>query len=259
MQLPIYQVDAFTDHAFGGNPAAVVPLPDWLPDRAMQKIALENNLSETAFVVRTDAGYHIRWFTPTVEVELCGHATLASAHVIFEKLGHSTEDIAFTTEKSGPLRVFTEGGRIVLDFPSRPGKACDAPNGFLQALGPPLPTEVLEGPYWLCVYASELEVRGLAPDMKALARFEPTIVTAPGTDVDFVSRMFAPSHGINEDPVTGSAHCTLTPYWSRRLGETSLTARQVSARMGELVCEDRGKRVHVAGHAVLYMEGTISI
>ncbi len=258
MQLPIYQVDAFTGRVFCGNPAAVVPLESWLPVETMQSVALENNLSETAFIVREGGGYRIRWFTPAVEVALCGHATLASAHVIFEKLGHASDDVNFESQSSGPLRVFREDGRLVLDFPSRPGDACNAPAQLVEALGA-TPIEVREAPYWLCVLESEAEVAALAPDMRGLANFEPVIATAAGTDVDFVSRMFAPNHGIDEDPVTGSAHCTLTPYWSKRLGKKTLTARQISARVGDLICEAHGERIHVAGHTVLYLEGTISI
>lgn len=258
MELEIYQVDAFTDRVFGGNPAAVCPLDEWLPDELLQRIALENNLSETAFFVGEGDGYRIRWFTPTVEVDLCGHATLASAYVLFQELGFEGELLSFQS-KSGPLAVSRDGKRIVLDFPARPSQSCEAPEGFLEALNGPTPVEVLQGAYWLVVYEDEAAVRAVQPDFSALGKFENVIITAPGSDVDFVSRFFAPSSGVNEDPVTGSAHCTSVPYWANRLEKKQLRARQISERGGELYCEDRGERVSIAGEGVLYLKGTIRV
>jgi PhzF family phenazine biosynthesis protein len=258
MQLPIYQVDAFTDSVFGGNPAAVCPLEEWLPDEVLQSIALENNLSETAFFVCEGDSYRLRWFTPALEVALCGHATLAGAHVIFEELAHDSDVVRFESQ-SGELRVTRKGQRLVLDLPARPGEICRAPEGLLEALGGQSPVEVRGAAYWLVAYEDEAAVRALAPEMRALARHAPVIATAPGTETDFISRFFAPSCGVDEDPVTGSAHCTLAPYWAERLGKSKLTARQISKRTGELVCEVRGERVLIEGRAVLYLRGTIYI
>lgn len=264
MRLPIYQVDAFADAVFAGNPAAVVPLEDWLPDAVLQAVAAENNLSETAFIVRRGDGYELRWFTPSVEVDLCGHATLASAFVIATRLGWGGPRIDFTTRKAGTLSVTRNGDLYTLDFPSRPPERLEAPlAGLLEALGGPPPVAVLKARDVVAVYDDEAAVRGLKPDMGALARLEDcfaVIVTAPGSGgVDFVSRFFAPAKGIPEDPVTGSAHCTLIPYWARRLGKERLEARQVSARGGALSCALAGDRVRIAGKAVLYMDGAIYI
>ena len=260
MQLPLYQVDAFAGRVFRGNPAAVCPLDAWLPDDVMQSIALENQLSETAFFVRGDDAFRLRWFTPTDEVDLCGHATLASAFVLFEELGYDEDTLRFDTQ-SGRLTVARDGARLVLDFPVRRAARVEAAPELVRALGAPQPVEVHEGPYWLAVYEDEAAVRALAPDFAALASFEPVIATAAGDDdgVDFVSRFFAPNCGVDEDPVTGSAHCTSTPYWAERLGKQTLVARQVSARGGELHCALRGDRVAIAGEAVLYLRGTITI
>lgn len=259
MQLPIYQIDAFTSRVFGGNPAAVVPLATWLPDAVMQSIAAENNLAETAFFVARDDHYELRWFTPKVEVDLCGHATLATAHLLFSRLTPDAQRVRFTT-KSGWLAVSRDGSRLALDFPSRPPVACPVPEELIAALGVQ-PAAVLAARDYFVVLRSAEAVRALSPDMTRLAALDrfAVIVTAPGDDCDFVSRFFAPAQGIPEDPVTGSAHCTLIPYWSRRLGKISLLGRQLSERGGELFCEDLGERVAIAGHAVLYLEGTIHL
>lgn len=259
MRLPIFQVDAFTRRAFGGNPAAVCPLPDWLDDDVLQAIATENNLSETAFFVREGGDYAIRWFTPAVEVDLCGHATLASAEVVFTTLEPERHSVRFNS-RSGPLDVTHEGDLLVLDFPARPPRPCAPPPGLAEALGA-APREVCRARDLLAVFDSEDAVRALRPDLSALARLETfaVCVTAPGHHCDFVSRFFAPSQGVPEDPVTGSSHCTLVPYWAARLGRERLFARQVSARAGELHCELRGGRVRLGGHAVRYLEGFIEI
>lgn len=252
------QVDAFTSRLFGGNPAAVCLLEEWLPDALMQAIAAENNLSETAFVVREGDGFAIRWFTPAVEVDLCGHATLASAHVLF---GHQPDlaEVHFSSQ-SGPLRVTRAGSRLRLDLPRRDGTPCPPEPRLADALGAQ-PRELHAARDLLAVFDSEAEVRALAPDMPMLAAIDRFgfIVTAPGRDCDFVSRYFAPREGVPEDPVTGSAHCTLVPYWAARLGKETLHARQVSRRGGELFCTLAGDRVLVAGEAVTFFEGTIEL
>jgi PhzF family phenazine biosynthesis protein len=258
MRIPIYQVDAFTSRLFGGNPAAVCPLEQWLPDETMQSIAAENNLAETAFFVRTGDRYHLRWFTPALEVELCGHATLASAHVILNLLDKQADAVIFDS-LGGELVVKRDGDRLAMDFPSKPPRPCDPPDGLLGALGGE-PLEVLRGQYYLVVFASESEVRAVDPDFRALSRLDDAvIVSAPGDEVDFVSRFFAPTFGIDEDPVTGSAHCTLVPFWSLRQCKDRLTARQISRRGGELDCQRIAGRVILAGHAVLYLTGAIEV
>ncbi len=260
MKLPLYQVDAFASEVFRGNPAAVVPLDRWLDERTMQSIAGENNLSETAFFVREGGGFRIRWFTPEAEVKLCGHATLASAHVLFEKVEPGRNAVEFASQ-SGPLHVVRDGDRLVLDFPAWTPEPAPPPAGLREALGA-APAETYRATTdWLLVFENEAAVRALVPDFGALARVDARgiIATAPGTDVDFVSRFFAPRVGVNEDPVTGSAHCGLTPYWAKRLGRTSLRARQISKRGGELECELAGDRVRIAGRASLYLEGSITI
>ncbi len=259
MKLPIYQVDAFTGSVFAGNPAAVCPLAEWPEDSLLQSIAAENNLSETAFLVGGDGRYHIRWFTPKSEVDLCGHATLASAFVIFEKLEAGRRSVAFES-RSGPLAVDRDGELLALDFPSRLPVECAAPAELAGALGMP-PLRVLGSRDYMAVYESEDDVRSLRPDMERLKRLDRmgVIATAPGRDADFVSRFFAPGVGVPEDPATGSTHCTLVPYWAKRLGKTRLRAFQVSERGGELFCEQRGDRVSIAGRAVLYLEGTIQV
>ena len=260
MKLRLFQVDAFASRVFAGNPAAVVPLERWLGDATLQAIATENNLSETAFFVGGKGDYHIRWMTPADEVDLCGHATLASAWVVFNELEKGRAEVTFRSQ-SGPLRVTADGDRLALDFPSRPPEPADATREALaRALGA-RPTAALASRDYLAVFGSEDEVRALEPDMVAVAALDrmAVIATAPGGDCDFVSRFFVPSMGIPEDPVTGSAHCTLVPYWAKRLGRASLFARQVSARGGELWCEDRGERVAIAGRCAKYLEGTIEV
>ena len=259
MNILLYQVDAFTDHVFGGNPAAVCPLESWLSDREMQAIAAENNLAETAFFVRNGERYDLRWFTPAVEMDLCGHATLASAYVLFQHLGETENRVVFHT-RSGELAVEQNGDQLVMNFPSRPPEAVEAPAILREALGNE-PQEILASRDYFVVYGSEAEVRTLHPDLEALKHLDrfAVIVTAPGDSCDFVSRFFAPGAGVPEDPVTGSAHCTLIPYWANRLNKHVLHARQVSKRGGELFCELQGDRVEIAGRAVLYMTGTITI
>jgi PhzF family phenazine biosynthesis protein len=266
MELPIYQIDAFAAAAFRGNPAAVCPLERWLPEETMQAIAAENNLAETAFYVREGDRYGLRWFTPTVEVDLCGHATLATAAVILE-IRREIEGARVTFDsKSGELAVEREGEMYALDFPSRPPKEFPAEPAIEAALRAK-PSAMLEAQDCLCVFDTEQEVRLLDPDMALLAatgRFA-FIATAPGSatgqssDCDFVSRFFAPLQGIPEDPVTGRAHTVLIPYWSARLGKKQMFARQISRRGGELWCEDRGARVKIAGRAIKYLEGRITI
>ena len=263
MRIPIYQVDAFTDRLFAGNPAAVCPLKEWLPDATMQAIAAENNLAETAFFVPEGEGYLLRWFTPAVEVDLCGHATLASGYVVTEILERGRRSVPFRTLKAGTLTVAREGDVLAMDFPARPPTRDPADPRVIEALGK-APREALDGGHGrvLAVYERWEDVAGLKPDFAAIKKVPgaSALATAPGRDgVDFVSRYFAPNHGIDEDPVTGSAHCILTPYWAERLGKSKLRARQVSARGGDLVCEMRGERVTLAGYAALYLEGTISV
>ena len=258
----LFQVDAFTDSLFGGNPAAVCPLEAWLPDDSLQAIAAENNLSETAFLVAVavdDADYEIRWFTPTAEVDLCGHATLASGFVLFEKLGFGKQTVRFMS-KSGVLDVARDEGSLVMDFPSRPPVAAVFPDGIEAALGV-RPLEYLSADKHMAVLADETAVRTARPDLRYIAGLsgDGLILTAEGSDCDFVSRYFAPHMGIDEDPVTGSAHCVLTPFWVQRLSKRRLTARQVSRRGGDLICELDGDRVKIAGRAVLYLEGTIRV
>lgn len=238
MKIPIYQLDAFTEALFSGNPAAVCPLEGWLSDDLMQAIAAENNLSETAFLVAEGGGYGLRWFTPTVEVDLCGHATLAAAHLLLNHLGHGGDGVAFET-RSGTLAVKRDGGALAMDFPALPpGERIEAAPGFAAALGG-RPAELYKirevhgAPYLLALFGSAAEVARLAPNFAALGAN--VIATAPGGEADFVSRFFAPVSGIDEDPVTGSAHCTLTPFWAERLGKSSLKARQISARGGEML------------------------
>ena len=261
MRIPLYHIDAFTEGPFTGNPAAVCPLDRWLPDALMQAVAAENNLSETAFFVPEGEGWRLRWFTPTVEVDLCGHATLAAAYVIFNVLMPDRRQVVFRTDKAGDLAVTREGEMIALDFPARPPAICAMPSGLAQALGRE-PAAVLAARDYLAVYDDPGEVAALAPDFSALARLDrfAVIATAPGTgEIDFVSRFFAPAQGVDEDPVTGSSHCTLIPYWSGRLGKTRLRARQSSRRGGSLACRLDGDRVGIAGRAVLYLSGIIEI
>jgi predicted PhzF superfamily epimerase YddE/YHI9 len=261
MNLPIYWVDAFTDRVFRGNPAAVVPLESWPADALLQSIANENGLSETAYFVRTGpARAELRWFTPAIEVDLCGHATLATAHVLFSELGQLESPFVFDTQ-SGPLSVARRGSLLELDFPSRPAQPAEPTGDLLRGLRRRPDQILLSERMWLCVYSSADDVIGLAPDHAALAPVVPgrIIVTAPGIDCDFVSRFFAPDAGVAEDPVTGSAHCTLVPYWADRLGKAKLHAKQVSRRGGELWCElDKG-RVRMAGRAAPFLKGQIVV
>ncbi len=257
MKLPYFQVDAFTSRLYGGNPAGVCPLEAWLDYDVMQSIAFENNLAETAFFVAGPDRYHLRWFTPTAEVDLCGHATLASAWVLFEKLGIKGTEVSFDT-RSGVLTVKRSGDSLSMDFPSRPGEPAEAPEALLKGLGL-REAEVLKARDYLVVLESEAAVRAVQPDFVELNKVDTfgIIVTGPGREVDFVSRFFAPRMGVPEDPVTGSSHCTLIPYWAARLGKSRLTAQQASQRGGELACEHLGERVSIAGKAVLYLEGVI--
>lgn len=253
--LTIYQVDAFTSKLFGGNPAAICPLEKWLPDELMQKLASENNLSETAFFVQEGEGYDLRWFTPEFEIDLCGHATLAAAYVLFNHLSYSAEVIKFGT-KSGILEVRKKGDLIELDFPSRMPLPCEAPDALLKGINIP-PAKVLKSRDYFLVYDDEALINQIVPDFNYLNKVDTigVIVTAASKEVDFVSRFFVPNSVIGEDPVTGSAHCNLIPFWSKELNKTTLTAKQLSAREGELLCEDKGDRVTMAGKAVLYLKG----
>ncbi len=259
MEIDLYQIDAFTDTPFSGNPAAVCPLSNWLPEVTMQAIAAENNLSETAFIMREEKDWRIRWFTPVTEVRLCGHATLASAWVLFNHLEPGCDKVIFNS-LSGPLPVTRNGDRLTLNFPVQRAEPVVAPGLLAAALGC-TPQEVLAADDWLILLDSEQRVRELRPDMGLLKQLEKRalMVTAAGSDCDFVSRFFAPKYGIDEDPVTGSAHTKLAPYWAERLGKPRLHARQLSARGGELFCEMRGERVHISGSAVPYLKGTITL
>ncbi|MDF1575215.1 MAG: PhzF family phenazine biosynthesis protein [Bacteroidales bacterium] len=261
MKQSIFQVDAFTQEKFKGNPAAVCILDQWPEEAKMQLIANENNLSETAFAVPAGECYEIRWFTPEMEVELCGHATLATAHVLFNHLDQPGGRICFESIHSGRLTVKQKGDLLTLDFPADRIEEMLIPGLIATALMKP-PLKAFRGKTdFMFLFASESEIRNMEPDFGLLAQVggRGVIVTAPGNEVDFVSRFFAPQTGIHEDPVTGSAHTTLTPYWSKVLGKKKLTARQLSARGGELICEDRGDRIEISGHAVTYMIGQIDI
>jgi len=257
VKLPIFLVNAFSKDSFRGNPAAVCPLNEWPDEQLMQAIAAQNNLSETAFLVREGERYQIRWFTPAAEVPLCGHATLAAAFVINRFLDPGIRQLSFQS-MSGGLGVELEKELIVLDLPAAPAEKTIPPRNLVDGLAL-VPEEVAVAEYYMAILASEQQLRELAPRMDLLATLDRrgVIVTAPGEQTDFVSRFFAPALGIDEDPVTGAAHCTVVPYWSARLGRTRLHARQLSRRGGELFCEDAGERVRVGGHATLYLEGTI--
>lgn len=266
MKLPLYQIDAFTNRVFGGNPAAVMPLDTWLDDATLQALASENHLSETAFFVPTpdaDTDFHIRWFTPTTEVPLCGHATLASAWVLFNQLGWPGDAIRFQS-RSGPLGVRRgEADWLVLDFPNLACEERDTPDAIHRAL-PNMPATAYYVPNdtnYLVILAHEQAVRAARPDLAALKSLgnQGLILTAPGDDCDFVSRYFAPGAGIDEDPVTGSIHSVLVPYWAKRLGRNRLEARQVSERGGVLRCELKGDRVSIAGQAAFYLKGTVHL
>ncbi|MFH1965614.1 MAG: PhzF family phenazine biosynthesis protein [Acidobacteriota bacterium] len=258
MKLPYYHVDAFTDRLFRGNPAGVILLSSgWLPEQVMQKIAYENNLSETAFIIEDGEDFGLRWFTPTIEVDLCGHATVAAAHVLFNEIGHKQDQIRFQT-KSGIVSVERREKTLVLDFPSRPPVKCSCPLGPARILGKK-PAEVRKSRDYLFVFNEEEDILNMTPDFVSMKNWEclGVIVTAPGKTADFVSRFFAPRAGVNEDPVTGSAHSTLIPYWAERLRKTSLKALQLSERGGELFCQEAGKRVKIGGRAITYLSGEI--
>ncbi|WP_234735654.1 PhzF family phenazine biosynthesis protein [Tellurirhabdus bombi] len=261
MALRLYQLDAFTDRLFGGNPAAVCPLEEWLPDETMQNIACENNLPETAFYVKTENGYHIRWFTPEVEVDLCGHATLATAYVIFFLEKATDEESIDLDSRSGILRVRREADWLILDFPADSIHTSVQPPALSTSLNIK-PIELYKGKSdYLLVYENQQQILDLDPDLAELSTVPArgVIVTAPGDDVDFVSRFFAPQSGVNEDPVTGSAHTTLTPFWAERLGKNELIAKQVSKRGGYLKCSLKEDRVEIAGQVRLYMTGEIEV
>ncbi|HEY5533348.1 MAG TPA: PhzF family phenazine biosynthesis protein [Ignavibacteria bacterium] len=260
MKIKIYQVDAFTNKLFSGNPAAVCPLEEWLPEEKMQCIATENNLSETAFFVRKGDRFHIRWFTPALEVDLCGHATLASAHVIFNHLNYAGDEIKFDS-KSGILKVRKEGNMLLLNFPTDEFKEVLAPEALVAGFGKE-PMETHKGKWdYLLVFSSQKEIENLDPNFFLLrkANVRGIIVTAKGSKVDFVSRFFAPRSGVPEDPVTGSSHTTLIPYWAQKLGKKELTAKQLSKRRGKLKCRLLDDRVEIGGEAVTYMIGEIEI
>lgn len=259
MDIRFYHIDAFTGRVFSGNPAGVCFLNAWVEDSVLQSIAAENNLSETAFLVRSDNHYELRWFTPRVEIDLCGHATLASAFAVFEHVDPDAKRVDFQT-KSGRLSVERQGDLLVMDFPARPPVPCQPPDRIGEILGIP-PSRTLRARDLMVVYEEEEQIRRLKPDMARIAALDcfAVIATAPGENSDFVSRFFAPGAGIPEDPVTGSAHCTLVPYWSERLGKKELHALQLSERGGELFCEDKGKRIAIGGRAVTYLSGTIRI
>jgi PhzF family phenazine biosynthesis protein len=259
MKIPFYQVDAFADKVFQGNPAAVCILDEWLSVSVMQSIAAENNLAETAFCVANENGYAIRWFTPQVEVDLCGHATLATAHVLFKELGVEQASISFQSN-SGTLYVRRRRGLLELDFPAEKALLCAVPNGLSEALGVNIST-CLKNVDYLVVLETEQMLIDLRPDFKQLQGLDArgVIVTAPSVKYDFVSRFFAPTVGVNEDPVTGSAFTKLIPYWAERLDKTSMQAKQISARGGEVHCDLAENRVLIAGNSVLYAKGEIII
>jgi len=264
MRIPLFHVDAFTNQPFRGNPAAVCPLQGWLDDEILRKVAAENNLSETAFFLPRTGHYDLRWFTPRGEVRLCGHATLASAYVLFTLLEPGLDSVRFETRHSGGLTVNKNGDLLSMDFPALFPEHCgNPPDDLLRALGPgPLPSSVLEvNDTYIGVYQSQSSIQSLRPDFARLEQLHPfaVAVTAPGKDVDFVSRYFKPSYGMPEDPVTGSVHCALTPYWTKRLGKSQLHAQQLSERGGELWCEMAESRVLLEGHAVLTMQGSLVI
>ncbi len=259
MELKIYQLDAFSDQLFGGNPAAVCPLEQWLPETLMQQIAMENNLAETAFLVNEQDGLRIRWFTPTREVNLCGHATLAAAWVYFHHIKPGADTLCFNS-LSGPLRVTRKGERLTLDFPVADLQTAEPPQLLINAIGV-TPLECYAAEDWMVLLDSEKSVRTLQPEMRLLQQLgrRGLIVTAAGSDCDFVSRFFAPNYGIDEDPVTGSAHTLLTPFWAQRMKKQQLVARQLSPRGGKLFCELAGGRVLISGQVTPYLQGVITL
>lgn len=259
MRIPLFQIDAFTSQVLKGNPAAVCPLEEWLNDALLQAIAAENNLSETAFLVGGNGRYRLRWFTPALEIGLCGHATLAAAHVLYRELATEQGGIVFDT-LSGPLAVEREGDRIVMDFPRHSALPCDGMAGLSAALGGE-PAATLRAQYAVAVFGDEAQVRTLRPDMRLLQALDTqgVIATAPGLAADYVCRVFAPKLGIAEDPVTGSAHCLLAPYWATRLQKTAFTAHHLSARGGEVLCRLLADKVRLAGQAVTYLQGELRL
>lgn len=259
MEITVYQIDAFATRPFEGNPAAICPLERWLPDALMQSIAAENNLSETAFFVPTNKGYHVRWFTPLHEVNLCGHATLASAYVIFNYLEYQNDTIAFES-RSGILTVTRKGDWLELDFPTKVPTVCSTPEQILKAFSA-TPIECLKADDYIVVFDNEADVAEAIPDIALLAQLDlrGVAITAKSDNYDFVTRFFVPKHGIDEDPVTGSVFTQLIPYWSDKLDKRQLTAKQVSARGGEVGCVYAGDRVKISGRAVLYLAGTINV
>ncbi|MBL4608349.1 MAG: PhzF family phenazine biosynthesis protein [Pseudomonadales bacterium] len=259
MELTLYQIDAFANKPFEGNPAAVIPLDAWLPDKLMQSIAEENNLSETVYFVATSSGFDIRWFTPNAEVDLCGHATLASAYVIFNFLGYEAEIINFQS-RSGPLLVAQHNNGFVMNFPTQAPRLTDIPAQLLKAFDV-APVDCLSSEDYILVFENEQQVLDAQPNFSLLAQLDlrGVIITAKGSEYDFVSRVFAPKYGINEDPVTGSAFTQLIPYWAEKLGKDAMQAKQVSTRGGVVGCELLGDRVKISGNAVTYMEGRIII
>ncbi len=260
MKVPYFEIAAFSARSFAGNPAGVCVLDRWLPNALLQSIATENNLAETAFIVAREGFHELRWFTPTNEVDLCGHATLASAHVLFRHRGASVSKVRFHSPRSGDLGVTREGDRLVLDFPARKVEPCEITAQFSEAVGA-APQELFQARDYLAVFRSPAEILTLKPDRAKLLDLpnEGVIVTAPGDDCDFVSRFFVPHHGIDEDPVTGSTHCYLIPFWAQRLGKDRLFARQLSKRGGELFCENGSERVQIGGNAVTYLTGEIEV
>lgn len=253
---PIYQVNAFTNSIFGGNPAAVCPLKEWLPTETMQELAKENNLSETAFFIPDGDIFHIRWFTPEIEIDLAGHPTLATAYVIFNYLGYRKDDITFNSN-SGLLHVTKKNGNLLeMNFPSRMPEKTNPPLALIEGIGHQ-PQHIYKSRDYICVYKTEKEVVDFKPDFGWLNRIDAlgVIATAPGDDCDFVSRFFVLNSVIKEDPVTGSAHATLIPFWAEQLGKTTMLAKQISKRGGIIYCEDKGDRVTIAGESILYMKG----
>lgn len=261
MNIKIYQADAFTDKLFGGNPAAVCVLDKWLDDSLMQNIALENNLSETAFLVKQNDVYEIRWFTPTVEVDLCGHATLASSHILFSFFEKEKTEMVFNSHRSGILKVRKNNGKLTLDFPVDTFHKVEHHIKLYESIGIDANECYLGKTDYMLVYNSEEEIKNIIPDFSKMMKLDVrgVIVTAKGNEVDFVSRFFGPQVGVNEDPVTGSAHTSLTPYWADKLGKNKLTAVQLSDRKGYLECELKGDRVEISGNAVTYLKGEIIV
>lgn len=261
MEIKIYQVDAFSENIFGGNPAAICPLTEWLPDELLLNIAKENNLAETAYFIKNGERFHLRWFTPEIEMDLCGHATLASSHVIFNHLGYDKKQIVFDS-MSGELIVSKQDDLLQMDFPSRNPEPSEVPQVILDSMSIP-PLEVRKARDYFLIYDNEEDIRNLVVNEATLSSIDTgtggIICTARGKEVDFVSRFFTPGAAVFEDPVTGSAHCSLIPFWSEVLGKKEMIAHQVSSRQGELFCTNEGERVKIAGRAITFLEGTIKV